>query len=236
MKLGQLELGAGRPVVAVSFTDADGVADLDDARLAGVALAELRIDHFARFDAAYVSAQIKRLHGLPVLATIRLAAEGGGWKGSETDRLALYQAILPQVDAIDVELQATETLAALIPLARGLGKPVVVSHHDFDATPTYEALTEVVSRAHQAGADIVKIAAQVHSDEDISTLSRLLTDKVAPDMVIIGMGEKGLPTRLMFPGQGSRFTFAAKGDRISAPGQLPYDRMVKLLAEIYPEG
>jgi 3-dehydroquinate dehydratase-1 len=236
MKLGQLELGAGQPAVAVSFTDADGIADVDHARLAGVAIAELRIDHFARADAAYVSAQVKRLHGLATLATIRMAAEGGAWKGSEPDRQALYQAILPLVDAIDVELQAAETLAALVPLARSLNKLVVVSHHDFEKTPDYEALADVARRAHQAGADIVKIAAHIQSDADIAVLSRLLTDKPAPDLVIIGMGELGMPTRLMFPGQGSLFTFAAKGDRASAPGQLPYDRMLKLLAEIYPAG
>ena len=45
------------------------------------------------------------------------------------------------------------------------------------------------------------------------------------------MGEKGLPTRIDFPAKGSLFTFAAKGDRASAPGQIPYERMLQLLRQ-----
>lgn len=234
MKLGQLELARGKPVVAVSFTDADGVGEIDQARLAGVGIAELRIDQFARADEAYVVAQARRLHGLPILATIRLAVEGGAWTGGEDERQRLFKAVLPDVDGIDIELRATETLAALIPAARAANKPVVVSHHDFERTPSYDALAEVAARAVQAGADIVKIAAHVATDDDIAVLGRLLAEGPARSMVVIGMGEKGLPTRLLFPRQGSLFTFAAKGDRASAPGQLPYDRMLKLLANLSP--
>ena len=218
IKLGDLVLTEGRPHVAVSFTDADGKDEVARARAAGVAIAELRIDLFARHSADYVEAQVRRLAGLPTIATIRYAAEGGGWTGGEPERLALYRAVVPLIDAVDVELGATTILSDVAAFAKAQDKVLIVSHHDFTATPTYDALAQTARRAVAAGADIVKIAAHVVDDRDIETLGRLLAERPAPNLVVIGMGENGAPTRLLFPGQGSLFTFAAKGERTTAPG------------------
>ena len=234
-KLGDLDLVPGKPVIAVSFTDVDSAADIAQARLAGVGIAELRVDLFARRDPAYVAAQMGRLKGLPRLATIRMAEEGGGWTGSEAERIEVFETLLPLVDGVDIELRAAQTLDRLAPQAHALGKLLVVSHHDFEATPAYEALAEAARRAVEAGADVVKIATQVNDDADIATLARLLQEKAAPRLVVIGMGERGVPTRLMFPRDGSLFTFAAKGDRASAPGQIAYGRMAALLGITAPE-
>jgi 3-dehydroquinate dehydratase-1 len=234
-KLGDLDLVPGRPVIAVSFTDVDAAADIAQARLAGVGIAELRVDLFARRDPAYVTAQMGRLKGLPRLATIRMAEEGGGWTGSEAERTAVYESLLPLVDGIDIELRAKGVLDRIAPQAHAQRKLLVVSHHDFEATPPYDALAGVARRAVEAGADIVKIAAQVNDDADIATLARLLQDRPAPNMVVIGMGERGMPTRLMFPHDGSLFTFAAQGDRASAPGQIAYGRMATLLGITGPQ-
>jgi 3-dehydroquinate dehydratase-1 len=227
--LGALELSAGKPVVAVSFTDLDSARDIARARSAGVEIAELRIDLFARLEPAYVAAQIGRLTGLPTLATVRLAEEGGAWKGSEGDRIGLYETVLPMVDGVDVELRATQVLETIAPLASVSGKLLVISHHDFEATAPYEVLADIARRAVAAGADIVKIAAQVNDDADIAILARLLDERPAPNLVVIGMGDRGRPTRLLFPHEGSLFTFAAQGDRATASGQIAYDRMIPLL-------
>ena len=234
INLGDLALTEGRPNVAVSFTDADGKDEVARARAAGVTIAELRIDLFARFSADYVEAQVRRLAGLPTIGTIRYTAEGGGWTASEPERLALYRHILPLVDGVDVEFSATTILSDVATLAKAQGKVLIVSHHDFVGTPDYDALARTAQRAATAGADIVKIAAHVRDDRDIETLGRLLTDRPAPNLVVIGMGESGAPTRLLFPGQGSLFTFAAKGDRTTAPGQLDYLTTLKLLRSLYP--
>lgn len=230
--LGDLDLVAGKPVVAVSFTDLDSAKDIVRARKAGVGIAELRIDLFARLDPVYVAAQVGRLTGLPRLATIRLAVEGGGWKGGEGERIGLYETILPMVDGIDVELQAAETLAIIAPQASVNDKLLVVSHHDFEGTPPYETLADIARRGAATGADIVKISTLVNDDADIAVLARLLDERPAPNLVVIGMGERGMPTRLLFPHEGSLFTFAAQGDRASAPGQISYERMIALLGNV----
>jgi 3-dehydroquinate dehydratase-1 len=234
VELGSLYFQPGRPAVAVSFTDADKAFDIEEARQAGVALAELRIDLFADQTPDAVIETAKRLRGLPLLATIRMAEEGGGWRGGEASRLALFKAVLPYVDGIDVELRASDTLAALQEPLLLTGKTLVVSHHDFSATPGAEQLADIARRAVEARADIVKVAATIVEEDDLNILAGFLTSRPAPNLVVIGMGERGLVTRMLFPALGSLFTFAGKGERASAPGQISYERMLSLLSTLYP--
>lgn len=234
VRFGDLVLEAGKPSVAVSFTDADGAGDIAAAKAAGVAIAELRIDLFADTSVTNVVETARRLSGLPFLATIRMSEEGGRWTGGEAQRQALFEALLPHVDALDIELQATETLAALAPKIKAAGKALVVSHHDFAATPTSNELADIARRAVAAGADIVKVAATIVKEEDLAALAGLLTSRPAPNLAVIGMGERGLVTRMLFPALGSLFTFAGKGERASAPGQLSYERTLSLLSTLYP--
>ena len=131
LRLGDLDLTSGPPKVAVSFTDVDARGDLAVAREAGVEIAELRIDLFARLTPDYVALQAERLTGLATIATIRLAEEGGAWKGAEAARLALYEEVMPLVDGIDVELRATGTLAALAPRARVKSGSIAAGDYDW---------------------------------------------------------------------------------------------------------
>jgi 3-dehydroquinate dehydratase-1 len=234
VRFGALTLEPGKPAVAVSFTDADSAEDLAAAKAAGVAIAELRIDLFADSSVANVVETARRLAGLPRLATIRMSEEGGAWTGGEANRQALFEAVLPHVEAIDVELRASDMLAALAPGVLAAGKALVVSHHDFVATPSPAELADIARRAVAAGADVVKVAATLVAEDDLAALAGLLTSRAAPNLVVIGMGERGLVTRMLFPALGSLFTFAGKGERASAPGQLSYERTLSLLSTLYP--
>lgn len=236
MTLGDLELDGVRPRVAVSFTDVDSRRDVLAARQAGVAIGEIRIDLFARLTPDYVALQAERLAILPTIATVRLASEGGAWSRPEPERRSLFEAALPHVQAVDIELASEETLASVGAKARKAGLRVIASHHDFEGTPPYDLLEEVARRAVDAGADIVKIATLVSRLADVDVLARLLSERPAPNLVVIGMGELGAPTRLAFPARGSLFTFAANGNRLSAPGQLSYERTLKILAELSGAG
>src|SRR5262245_14212507 len=103
LAIGSLVLGT-RPRVAVPFTDHATRPDVADAVARGCDVAELRADLCSAFGADHLLAALAPLAGVPTIATIRHADEGGGWRGSEADRLALYRALLPSVDAVDVEI------------------------------------------------------------------------------------------------------------------------------------
>ncbi len=230
LKLGTLELGA-TAAIAVPLDDTPSRADLQALRSRGLDVAELRVDSFASRDPAHALAELAKYEGIPTLATIRVRAEGGAWDGSESARAKLFLALLPHVGAIDVELAAHEVLPDLLAAARESGRLVIASHHDFERTPTPGALADLVARAQQAGADVVKIAAAVHATEDIRTLAAALLAPASIGRIVIGMGDAGLATRVLFPALGSLLSYAHAG-RSNAPGQLPLDELVGLLRRI----
>jgi 3-dehydroquinate dehydratase-1 len=139
---------------------------------------------------------------------------------------------LPHVGAIDVELDA-RVRASVVQAARRRKVPVVLSHHDFDGTPADAALDRVVTRSREAGADITKVAAHVKSEADCARLAALFARHPTARLVVIGMGELGKLTRVLFPALGSLFTFAAL-DRATAPGQLGLAETTRDLCRYYP--
>jgi len=229
--IGSVELGV-RPCVAVPFADRTTRAEVLALAQRGLDVAELRVDHFARFDPAHVLAQLDVFAGVPVLATIRSAAEGGGWQRPEAERLALFRALIPRVDAVDVEL-ASEIARDVVGAARGAGKLAIASFHDFAKTPDDGALADVVARGRALGADVVKIATAVAGPGDVRLLARLLVSTDEIGLIAIGMGDRAVATRLLFPALGSLLTYAHAG-AATAPGQIPLDEMQSLLRRLFP--
>jgi len=218
----------------VPVTDQTPLRSLGAAAKQGVELAEARVDLFRDQDERAVLRFVREVRKLmPVLVTLRSSAEGGAWRDAESARLALYRALLPVADAVDTEL-AAPMRAELVAAARRAKKLVVLSHHDFAKTPADAALDRVVTRGFRAGADIVKIAANVQDDRDTARLAALFARHAGRPLVVIGMGDAGKKTRVMFPALGSLFTFAALG-RGTAPGQLDVPAMSRALGEFFPD-
>jgi 3-dehydroquinate dehydratase-1 len=216
----------------VPFSAAVTRADVLSLAQQGLDVAELRVDHFARVDAAAVLAGLDVFAGVPLLATIRSAAEGGGWKGTEAERLALFRTLLPRVDAVDVEI-ASEIARDVIDAARGAGKLAIASFHDFAKTPSAGALADVVTRGRALGADVVKIATAVADRNDLRSLARLLVDASDIGLIAIGMGDAAVATRVLFPALGSLLTYAHAGNA-TAPGQISLVEMQQLLRRLFP--
>lgn len=115
--------------------------------------------------------------------------------------------------------------------ARICASDLIISYHDFKQTPDYESLKGIVSSCRNNGADVVKIACKVNGIEDIHTLMGLYRE--GGRMVVIGMGEKGLITRIAAPFMGAEFTFAAPGKGFeTAPGQIDRIRLASIITGI----
>jgi 3-dehydroquinate dehydratase-1 len=218
-RIGKVALRRTEPRVIAPFTDRTPLASLRRGVDGGLALLEARVDLFQNTERASVLSNVRKARALaPVLGTVRSGSQGGKWTGSENERLALYRALLPHVDAVDVELDA-KIRGAVVRAARKAKRTVVLSHHDFRTTPSAARLDALVRRSAKAGADVIKIATFVKSTNDVLTLSRLFVRHRNRPLVVIGMGERGRVTRVLFPAIGSLFTFASLG-RKTAPGQL----------------
>ena len=89
---------------------------------------------------------------------------------------------------------------------------VVLSHHDFDGMPDVDDLLKRMQARH------VKIAATPHNFADNA---RLLAACGTAGRTIIGMGARGLYSRILAPFFGSEFQFVSVDEkRSAAPGQL----------------
>jgi 3-dehydroquinate dehydratase type I len=89
---------------------------------------------------------------------------------------------------------------------------VIVSHHDYDGMPNVEDLLCRMQASH------VKIAA---TPQNFADNARLLAALGKPRTTIIGMGARGLYSRILAPFLGSEFQFVNVDEkRSAAPGQL----------------
>jgi 3-dehydroquinate dehydratase-1 len=227
-------LRAERPIAAVSFDDSFGEEALQSAQAAGVEVAELRVDLFKNVAPAHVLEVVRRYAALPRLITLRSAAEGGRWKGTEEERLKLYTLLMPQASAVDIELGSDEIRDLVLELAASKDILKVVSYHNFDETPDDTFLHGVVRAGKQRGADLVKISTKARNEADVRRLARFTLDHASAGVIVIAMGELGTVSRVLFPALGSRLTYADIGLGTGL-GQLRYDVMCDMLRQVYPK-
>ncbi|OFW03690.1 MAG: hypothetical protein A3I61_01950 [Acidobacteria bacterium RIFCSPLOWO2_02_FULL_68_18] len=181
-------------------------------------MVELRLDGVADIDVA------RALQGRrgPAVVTCRPAWEGGWFTGTERDRYRLLaEALASGAEYVDIEWRATgeahdEAFGGLI---RSHPSRVVVSTHDFAGLPG-----DVSTRAQamrRLGAAVIKVAIAARR---LSDTLPLLEIGAGGDAVVIGMGDAGVPSRLLASRFRSRWTYAGAA---AAPGQMPASRMVE---------
>jgi 3-dehydroquinate dehydratase/shikimate dehydrogenase len=206
-----------KPLLCVTVT-ARTLAELrrrrDEATSAD--LVEMRLDSVSDPDVAGALAGRRR----PVLVTCRPEWEGGYFKGSEEERKRfLAEACALGADFVDIEWRARfDDL-----VARRGGHGVVLSAHDFDGIP--EDLPGQLRAMLASGAEVVKIAATPTELSDCVPLLQLGHERGGGgDLVLVGMGDYGLATRVLAVRFGSRWTYAGS---ISSIGQLPVTTLVE---------
>jgi 3-dehydroquinate dehydratase/shikimate dehydrogenase len=141
-----------------------------------------------------------------ILATCRRHQNHGKFNGSIEDQMAvLDEAVRSGAQAIDVEIESAEAVQERLHQFRGRAQ-VIVSYHNFEATP---ALDTVVARMLRISADGYKIVTTARKPSDnvrVLTAARALPKQ---KMVVLAMGELGFPTRVLSPVFGGAFTYAS---------------------------
>jgi 3-dehydroquinate dehydratase type I len=159
----------------------------------------------------------------PVIATNRLAAEGGRWQGEEADRRRLLEdALVLNVTCLDVEL-ATDAIFRRELAARREKTKLILSWHDFTGTPDAARLEAVLEEMLAADADVVKLVALAREPADNLRMLSLIPRARAQgkDVIAFCMGPLGKWSRVAAPLLGSWLTFAPFSKTgASAPGQL----------------
>jgi 3-dehydroquinate dehydratase-1 len=233
LKLGRLALGR-IPRLAISFKDNVSPGLIRKIKNPGSHVAELRIDQYSSFEIQHVLKEAKKFSKFPSIATIRSKKEGGRWYLSDQKRIKLFEAVLPYVDAVDIELSSKAILKDVISKAHRAKKQVIVSYHNFDKTPPVATLTTKLKEAKSCKADIIKIATFALSKQDVQTLAEFTLLHRCQNIITVSMGDEGVISRILFPALGSLITYASSGGAL-APGQLHYKVAMDLLRRMYPK-
>jgi 3-dehydroquinate dehydratase/shikimate dehydrogenase len=202
--------------LCVTVTGSD-MADLRRRRdaVSGADLVELRLDTVSDPDAAGALAGRR----LPVIVTCRPTWEGGAFAGSEEARKRLLaEALTAGAEYVDVEARAGfDDL-----IATTGGKRIVLSAHDFGGLPV--DLETRVRTMRRTGAEVVKVAVTVTRLSDCVTLRGIAARTGEGDgLVLIGMGDHGVITRVLPSRFWSRWSYAGL---LAGVGQLTPERLL----------
>jgi 3-dehydroquinate dehydratase type I len=191
----------------------------------GASLVELRLDHAEEKDYEGLISIVEK-SGIGCVATIRPVWDGGAYRGSEKQRLLLFENFLEApFKYVDVE-HASKIMSSVSRLAGRKGVGVIVSHHDWSGTPGLKALERIFSKMKRSG-EVCKIVTKVNSPVDEATLLFFLSSVRGMGLVCFGMGEKGFATRILSPLLGGFMTYASF-DEALAPGQATLREMVSI--------
>jgi 3-dehydroquinate dehydratase/shikimate dehydrogenase len=195
------------PTTAELRRKRDEVVDAD--------LVELRLDSVTDPNVAGALAGRR----LPTIITCRPTWEGGQFRGSEDERRSLLrEALVKGAEYVDVEWKAN--FADI--LAETAGRRVVISMHDFDGVPDDLAAQAQAMRA--TGAEIIKLAVKTQRLSDCLPLLDLGAQVGRDGVILIGMGDCGLATRVLARRFGSRWTYAGLERQV---GQLTPAELVE---------
>lgn len=234
VKVRNIEIGAGIPKVCapiVGETKEDIIAEAKAIMELPVDVVEWRADWYEDgFDFMMLEEVLKELREVlgdtPLLLTYRTVEEGGQIDLCKYGYPNIITAGIKTgcVDMVDVQLfRGPEQVNKIVTAAREHGVKVVMSNHDFNATPEKDEIIARLRQMQDLGADIPKIAVMPKSPQDVITLlaateemTRLYADR---PIITMSMSGTGVISRLAGEVFGSALTFGA-AKKASAPGQI----------------
>lgn len=240
VEISGLKFGEGRPKICVPLTGGSMPALISEAqkvRALPADLFEWRADCFFGNYLEAIAA-LKTELDRPLLCTVRTAREGGSADISPQEYENLLCTLLQNggFEMIDIELSyGDERVEKLVKLAKQKGIGVVVSLHNFTATPPESEMLAALIKMKNLGADLPKLAVMPTTERDVLALlsATLCARAQVGPVVTMSMGGLGKVTRICGEIFGSCMTFAA-GQAASAPGQINAEDLNAILTDIYP--
>ncbi|MCM1282481.1 MAG: type I 3-dehydroquinate dehydratase [Muribaculaceae bacterium] len=242
-------IGIGQPLVCVPVMGADREAVVGEVKrllALSVDMMEWRVDAFSQAESPNAVREVL-MELAPLLSdtifvyTFRSKRQGGL---RELDREQIRDireaaAETGVVDFIDVEFFEERYPEREVKKLQEMGAYVIASHHDFAGTPERNVIRMILSRLHESGADVVKLALMPRQMQDVLNLLEETNSfhEAYPMQALItmSMGAMGTVSRVAGEFFGSCVTFGA-GAVASAPGQLPQEELKHLLSVLHEAG
>jgi len=174
----------------------------------GETFLEFRLDFLdqPKQGAAAIRGFLESFPDILILATCRRHQNHGKFNGSIEDQMSvLDDAVRSGAQAIDVEIESAEVAQERLHQFRGRAQ-VIVSYHNFEATPPLDTVVARMMRVAADGYKIVTTARKPSDNVRVLTAARALPKH---RLVVLAMGELGFPTRVLSPVFGGAFTYGA---------------------------
>lgn len=197
---------------------------------------ELRIDQWT--DVTGVKQVINELKELPfefkVLITYRSNSQGGKGHVNEMEYQNVIQKLINEsgYEMLDIEWddkKDKKTYLSFINKAHQKGIQVVLSHHNFNETPSLEELKFTYYKMHQFEADYLKVAVMPNDEKDVLHLLEAVKDSAdALNQHIIGitMSDIGIVSRTAQGVFGGTVSYGCLNEP-QAPGQIHIEELKK---------
>jgi 3-dehydroquinate dehydratase-1 len=171
---------------------------------------------------------------IPVIFTFRNQKEGGQMKIDEGTRINILKIlVLSQPNYLDIEMNMEKRfLAELIDLANQNDVTLIFSHHNFNETPSYKAITNRIQlfmgilidefglNSNSLEKFILKLVFKANAFED-NLISLKICKKTSKKINVISfcMGTLGIFSRILCVLNGSFLTYGSMVEE-TAPGQI----------------
>ncbi|UOR10220.1 type I 3-dehydroquinate dehydratase [Halobacillus amylolyticus] len=230
-------IGGQRPMICIPLIGKNTqelIEELDVIKGKQPDIIEWRADYFENLDdESKVIDALNKISdiagGVPLLFTIRSAAEGGQKIAlNEKDKLNLLKLLVGtgSIDFVDYELDNNEDdIKYLRKITNNHDIKLIFSYHNFEQTPSVETIFEIGRQAENYQADMVKISVMPKNMDDVLVLleaTQAINKHIKIPVVSISMGEYGSISRMFGWKFGSAITFGI-GEQSSAPGQIPVE-------------
>jgi 3-dehydroquinate dehydratase I len=169
---------------------------------------------------------------VPLIMTARHPREGGCNNLGSSQRAALLRRFLHRAAYIDIELRSLVQLGSVLRQARRNKTGVIISFHDFKATPSVASLRAKARAAAAAGADIFKLATRTDTRGEVERLLKFF-ERADVDLPIsaMGIGKLGRFARLELARRGAALVYASIG-RARFQGQTPIQQLRSALTAL----
>jgi len=218
---------AGRSRICLSLTGSTVKQDLEELQAFRryVDVVELRADFLQSSELENIES-FPRLAAVPAILAIRRRSDGGLWAGREAARRRLiHRALSGSYSYVDLEEDLIDR--QLMRRAAQTGTTIIRSFHDFEGVP--EDLVDHCKTLAQRGQEIPKLAVTPQSTQDMVALARAFERLEGQQKILIGMGERGLFSRILAEKLGSLVTYCSSPNlQPAAPGHLDPRTLVEL--------
>lgn len=192
--------------------------------------AELRIDYLEPSEWSGIPQFAKDFSG-DLILTCRKVCDGGLWPDDQDAKREELLLSALQGGFSFVDLEENFESSKLVAAAKSQNTKIIRSFHDFQTVP---ADLESRLRAMKQKGDLVKAAVMPQGMADVITLFEIgmnWTDRNAADessLILLGMGDYGVPTRILAERMNSYLTFCSAKGKSAAPGHMNYQTLHEL--------